>query len=84
MKVTLLHKCREDIMILNSYGFPASRNDKKVQVVRFGMLNFKPILTSKNKTIYENYGNALNRRRVAILDMAREIHKKPWYWHILH
>ena len=84
MKTTLLHKCRKDIMILNSYGFPAQRHDKKVQVVRFGMLNFKPILTSKNKTIYENYGNAFNRRRVAILDMAREIHKKPWYWHILH
>ena len=71
-------------MILNNYGFRACPHDKKVQVVRFGRLNFKPILTSKKKTIYENYGNALNRRRVAILDMAREIHKKPWYWHIFN
>jgi len=84
MKAILLHKCREDIMILNSYGFTASPRDKKVQVVKFGKFNYKPILTSKKKPIYENYGNAVNRRRKAILEYAREIYSKPWYWHILH
>lgn len=84
MKTILLHKCREAIMILNSYGFPASRNDKKVQVVRFGRISFTPLLTTQKQTHYENYGNAVNRRNKAILEMAREIHLKPWYWHILH
>jgi len=84
MKAILLHKCREDIMILNSYGFPAQRHDKKVQVVKFGKFNYKPLLTSKKKPVYENYGNAVNRRRKAILDMAKEIHLKPWYWYVFH
>ena len=80
MKARLLRKCRDKIEIVNSYGFPADKNDKKVTVI-FG---WEPIKNSKGKTIYVNYGNAVNRRRKAILEYANEIHLKPWYWHILH
>lgn len=71
-------------MIINSYGFNAQPKDKKVQVVRFGLLNYKPILTSKKKPVYENYGNAVNRRRKAILEYAKELYGKPWYYFIFH
>lgn len=71
-------------MILNKYGFPANRWDKKVQVVRFGKISFKPLLTTEKKTHYENYGNAVNRRNKAILEMARELNDKPWYYFIFH
>ena len=84
MKTSLLHKCRESIMIINSYGFSAQPKDKKVQVVRFGLFYYKPILTSKKKPVYENYGNAVNRRRKAILEYAKELSGKPWYYFILH
>ena len=36
-------------MIINSYGFNAQPKDKKVQVVRFSLFYYKPILTSKKK-----------------------------------
>lgn len=84
MKNNLLHRCRESIMILNNYGFNATANDKKIQVVKFGYFSFKPILTSKGKTFYSSYGSALNRRRKAILDLAKELNKKPWYYFIFH
>jgi len=73
-------------MILNSYGFPAQRHDKKVQVVKFGKFNYKPLLTSKGKTKYENYGNAVRRRRKAILEMAYDLTYggKPWYYWLIH
>jgi len=71
-------------MILNNYGFPASKRDKKVRVVKFGKLSFKPVLTSKKKPVYENYGNAVNRRRKAILEMAHELAIKKWYYFIFH
>lgn len=71
-------------MILNSYGFPAQRKDKRVQVVKFSRFSYKPILSSKKKPVYENYGNAVNRRRRAILEYAREIYQKPWYWYVFH
>lgn len=71
-------------MILNSCGFPASPRDKKVQVVKFGRISFKPLLTTKKKTHYENYGNAVNRRRKAIIEMARDLNNKPWYYFIFH
>jgi len=71
-------------MILNNYGFPASKRDKKVRVVKFGRLSFKPVLTSKKKPVYENYGNAVNRRRKAILELSQELYKKPWYYWIFN
>lgn len=84
MKALLLHKCREDIMILNGYGFPAQPKDKKVQVVKFGKISYKPLLTSRGHIVYENYGNAVNRRRKAILEYAKELSTKPWYYFIFH
>jgi hypothetical protein len=71
-------------MILNNYGFPASKKDKRVRVVKFGKITCKPVLSTQKKPVYENYGNAVNRRRKAILELAHQLAYKPWYYFIFN
>ena len=80
MKARLLRKCKDKIEIVNSYGFPADKNDKKVTVI-FG---WKPLKNSKGKTAYIKYGNAVNKRRDAILEYAKAINNKSWIWHLFN
>ncbi len=84
MKARLLRKCRNKIKIINSYGLPADKTDKKVTVVLFGFTSFKTFKTSKGDTMYIKYGNALNKRREAILAYAKTINNKSLLWHIFN
>ena len=84
MKARLLRKCRRKIKIINSYGLPADKTDKKVTVVLLGLTSFKTFKTSKGDTIYIKYGNALNKRKEAILAYAKTINSKSILWHLLH
>ena len=79
-------KCRQSIVIQNIYGLPARRNDKKVTVVKVGAFKNTPLISTKGSTIYINYGNAVIKRRAAIIEEARhmmglylESKSKPWY-----
>ena len=73
MKALLLMKCRQSIVILNNYGLPARRNDKKVTVVKIGAFKDIPLISSKGSSVYINYGNAVIKRRAAILEEAKHI-----------
>ena len=84
MKVRLLKKCRKTISVVNMLGLPATKSDKNVSVVFFRTFGFDTLKNSKGKTLYVKYGNAINKRRIAIVRYARLINNKPWYWHLLH
>lgn len=71
-------------MILNNYGLPPQPDDKKIMVVRFFALKWKPLKNSKGGIYYAKLGNAQNKRREEILNMARELNFKSWLYNVFH
>lgn len=85
MKSKLLKKARRDVKLINMLGEAATPKDKGITIKKFNPNGTVSTLrTSKNKIAYINYGNAIIRRREEILDLATELNKKSFLWHVFH
>ena len=79
MKAKLLKKARKKVRIVDTYGNPATKNDKFCAVVTGSGNNRVCHKTSKGASLYINFGNARNRHRQEVLNFAREYTQKPWW-----
>ena len=83
MKAKLLKKIRQRVEIIDTQGEIAQPKSKRVSVIVSDKKtwwnsnpDFHAVTTSRGHVIYENYGNALRRKRALILTLARNYNKK--------
>lgn len=85
MKVRLLKKVRSAVKILNNQGVAAKPSDRRITIKVFNFDGtISALKTTKGKVAYMKYGNAINRRRVEIVKLAKEINQKSKLWHVIH
>ena len=65
-------------MIVNNYGLQPEKDDKKLMVVRFVALGWRPYKNFKGGIYFSKLDTAQKKRREEILILARELDKKSF------
>jgi len=79
MKVKLLRKCRESIVILNNYGQPPQSGDKKIMLIKWYGTKYTSFKNFRGGIYFSSKDSIISRRREEILNLAHEFSNTLWY-----